>query len=66
MHPAIKMIVGFLILAAGLYWYATDVPYMGATLSALKTVLAGTIGVVLILLGLLIVWIEYEEMKYQS
>ncbi|MBI5332580.1 MAG: hypothetical protein HZB65_03335 [Candidatus Aenigmarchaeota archaeon] len=72
MHSGIKMIIGVLILIAGLYWYLADTiaanmasTWLGlSAISALKTVFIGVFGLVLIFVGLLVVWIEYEDLKW--
>ena len=73
MNAGVKMIIGLLIAVAGIYWYAADAlelpgfSVLGTySLSALKTVFFGVFGVFLILLGLLIAWIEYEDMKWEK
>ncbi|MBI4018365.1 MAG: hypothetical protein HY368_02045 [Candidatus Aenigmarchaeota archaeon] len=71
MHSAAKMLIGLLILLAGIYWYASAwVSPNGLfgvnTVSALKTVFFGTFGVFLAFLGLLIAWIEYEDLKWEA
>lgn len=72
MNAAAKLIIGLLIAAAGIYWYAADALEMPGfdvlgnhALAALKTVFFGVFGLFLILLGLLIAWIEYEDMKWE-
>ena len=72
MHSGIKMIIGVLILIAGLYWYLGDAiaanmasTWLGlSAISALKTVFIGVFGLILIFVGLLVVWIEYEDLKW--
>lgn len=73
MHSAIKLIVGLIIALAGLYWYAAD--YVGygvagwlgtAALSALKTVFIGVFGLLLVLVGVIVAWIEWEDLKWQG
>ncbi|MFH0837157.1 MAG: hypothetical protein V1870_03440 [Candidatus Aenigmatarchaeota archaeon] len=72
MHSAIKMIIGVLILIAGLYWYLADAiaanmasTWLGlSAITALKSVFIGVFGLVLIFVGLLVVWIEYEDLKW--
>ncbi len=73
MHSAIKMIVGILILLAGLYWYLADVigtnlaaSWLGSSaITALKSVFIVVFGLVLIFVGLLVIWIEYEDLKWE-
>lgn len=70
-HSAVKLVIGLLILLAGIYWYAASwISPNGLfgvnTASALKTVFFGTFGVFLAFLGLLIAWIEYEDLKWEA
>lgn len=69
MHSALKLIIGLLIFAAGIYWYiGTGIPtWTGdVALQALKTVFIGVFGLFLIFLGLIIAWIEYEDLKWEA
>lgn len=73
MHSAVKLIVGLLIFLAGLYWYLADfigqnlaASWLGhSAISALKTVFIGVFGLVLIFIGALVVWIEYEDLIWE-
>ncbi len=74
MHSAAKLIIGLLIFVAGIYWYVAEVLGMPgvavvlgvtSTFMALKTVFAGLFGLFLIFLGLIIAWIEYEDLKWE-
>ena len=75
MNSAVKMIIGIIVFLAGLYWY-TAAPIFGnggierifgtSTVKAFLTVFAGLFGLVLIFLGLLVAWIEYEDIKWES
>jgi H+/Cl- antiporter ClcA len=72
MNSAVKMIIGLLVAAAGVYWYAADFLKFPAfsvfgtySIEALKTVFFGVFGIFLILFGLLVAWIEYEDMKWE-
>lgn len=60
-----KFVFGVLLFVAGFYWYSGSVPYFANTLSNLKTVFGGVFGVVLIVAGALIAWLEYDEWKTQ-
>lgn len=73
MHSAIKLIIGVIVALAGLYWYVADFFGRGVTgwigtsaLSALKTVFIGVFGLLLIFVGLVVAWIEVEDLKWQS
>ena len=73
MHSAAKMLVGVLILIAGLYWYLADIvnvnlaaSWLGSSaIAALKSVFIGIFGLVLVFVGLLVMWIEYEDLKWE-
>jgi preprotein translocase subunit SecG len=70
MNPAVKLIIGLIIFVAGLYWYVQPgiMQIIGVTntLSALATVFAGVFGLILIFIGLIIAWIEYEDLKWEK
>ena len=69
MHSAVKLIIGLIIFAAGIYWYLGTGFYglIGTVaLNALKTVFIGVFGLFLIVLGLIIAWIEYEDLKWEA
>ena len=73
MHSGVKLIIGLIILLAGLYWYGAEIfgmpafePFGVHTVDALKTVFFGTFGLFLIFLGLIIAWIEYEDLKWEA
>ena len=74
MHPAAKLIIGLIIFLAGIYWYAA--PLLGqagiaaalgveSTFSAFVQVFAGLFGLVLIVFGLIVAWIEWEDWKWE-
>ena len=71
MNSSAKMIVGILIFLAGVYWYWPGNAVAGAlgvasTVRAFFTVFAGLFGLVLIFLGLIVTWIEYEDLKWEA
>jgi len=74
-HSAAKLIIGLLIFVAGIYWYVAEVLGMPgvagilrveSTFGAFLTVFAGLFGGFLIFLGLIIAWIEYEDLKWEA
>ncbi len=75
MNSGVKMIIGIIVFLAGLYWY-TAAPVFGnggierifgtSTVHAFLTIFAGLFGIVLIFLGLIVAWIEYEDIKWES
>lgn len=74
MHSGVKLIVGLVILALGLYWYGAPMlghnglqTFLGQnTFRALVTVFSGLFGLLLIFFGLVVAWIEYEDLKWES
>jgi preprotein translocase subunit SecG len=74
MHSGVKLIIGIIIFLIGIYWYAAPLfGHMGlqqffgvSTFRAFVTVFAGLVGVALIVLGLIVAWIEYEDLKWES
>ena len=70
MNSAVKLIIGLLILIAGLVWYLGSFIWPNSfTLQAfqyLKIVFYGVFGLFLIFLGLIIAWIEYEDLKWEA
>ena len=74
MHSAAKLIIGLLIFVAGIYWYVAEalgmpgvatIFHVSSTFQAFLTIFAGVFGVFLIFLGLIIAWIEYEDLKWE-
>jgi hypothetical protein len=68
MNAIVKLIIGILITAAGIAWYAypDGVRALGFAvdpISSLKIIIAGIVGLILIVFGLLLVWIEAEEIR---
>ncbi len=71
MSAILKLIFGLLVLGAGAYWYSpgnlvAPALSVGSTYRAFLTVFAGSFGLVLILFGLIIAWIEYEDIKWEK
>jgi len=71
MHSAVKLIIGLIIFVAGIYWYlpgnaAAAALGVASNVRAFLTVFAGLFGLVLIFLGIIIAWIEYEDLKWES
>lgn len=71
MHAGVKLIVGLLVFLAGVYWYWPGnavAPALGvaSNVKAFLTVFAGLFGLLLIFLGLIVAWIEYEDLKWES
>ena len=74
MHAAAKLVIGILIFLIGVYWYAADyIPeatgWQGIigkkAVSLFIDVFIGTFGLILIIFGLLVAWVEYEDLKWE-
>jgi threonine/homoserine/homoserine lactone efflux protein len=73
MNNTVKMLIGLLILITGIWWYAAPLLGLGGNpifpdilpTKAFATIFSGMFGLVLIFLGLLIAWLEYEDMKWK-
>ncbi len=73
MSAAAKLIIGVIIFLVGIYWYAAPLfgqnfltGIFGSTFHGFIVVFGGLFGVFLILLGLLIAWIEAEDIKWEK
>lgn len=71
MNSGAKLIIGLLIFLAGVYWYYpgnyfAGVLGVGSHVRAFLTVFAGLFGLLLIFAGLIVAWIEYEDLKWES
>lgn len=67
MRPQNKIIIGALLIFGGVYWYSLEMLWgTGLTnLESLAIMVKGGIGVVIFLIGLVVVWIESDELKMQ-
>lgn len=69
MHAAVKLVIGIIIFLAGIYWYAVPsimkVIGIASTRGALAIVFSGLFGLFLIFLGLIVAWIEYEDLRWE-
>lgn len=70
MHAAVKLIVGIIIFLIGLYWYLPGSmvsSFFGrSAFQAFLVVFEGLFGLLLIFLGLIVAWIEYEDLKWEK
>ena len=77
MNAAVKLVIGLVFFVVGVYWYAAPlfghtgisslVPTsIGSTFQAFLVVFFGLFGALLIALGLLVSWIEVEDIKWSS
>ena len=68
MNPVAKLIVGVLMTLAGISWYLfpeaiTSLGFGIDPLSSLKMIISGIVGLGLIIIGIFLVWIEFEEIR---
>ena len=74
MHAAVKIIIGLVLILAGLGLFIDDViPITGTTgtfgihwVNNFVIVLTGVIPIFIIVLGLFVVWLEVDELKAQK
>ncbi len=71
MNPIIKLIVGILITLAGIAWYIfpeaiTSLGFGIDPINSLKMIISGIVGLALIIIGVLLIWIEAEEIREGS
>ena len=67
MHPLAKALVGVFIVIAAVYYIFAGVPgYLKPALPDVITVLNGAIPLFLILLGVFIAWLEWDEWKIEK
>lgn len=68
----VKILVGLLLMVAGVAWYFIKVPLLGGILStgalvpfwrSFLVIFAGFFGVLIFLSGLVLVWLSYDEYK---
>jgi hypothetical protein len=66
MHPLAKAFIGVLIVIAALYYIFAGIPgYLDRALPDVLTVLNGAIPLFVILLGIFIAWLEWDEWKIE-
>ena len=70
MGAALKLIVGLIIFLVGIYWYlpssVVSTFFNGrSAFQAFLVVFQGLFGLGLILFGLIIAWIEFEDIKWE-
>jgi hypothetical protein len=67
MNPFVKLLIGLMLVLSGVSWYIFNkafIPYFGVTsLKALGIVFIGSFGIFLLILGLIVVWVEIEEIR---
>lgn len=71
MNTVVKLIIGVIIFFAGIYWYVAELFGQGfsmygiSTIKSLATVFFGLFGLLLIFVGFVVAWIEYEDIKWE-
>ena len=71
MNSYAKLVIGLVILVVGIYWYAGPLLGQFDTILGVRPTKAfvetfvGTFGLALILLGLIVAWIEMEDIKWE-
>ncbi len=70
MNSVVKMLTGLLIAILGVYWYVANSifgwkPAGFTPAQTLGIVFVGTFGAFLVMFGLLVAWIEYEDIKWE-
>ena len=64
MNNATKMVLGILLMAAGVYWYIGNVPYFGSALwKSFKIVFEGVFGAFVFFIGLIVAWVAWDDYK---
>ena len=62
----VKMLVGIIIFIIGVAWYVPKQYYGIGFLDDLLTLLGGTIGLVLLFVGLIVAWMGYDDYKMDA
>jgi glycerol-3-phosphate acyltransferase PlsY len=82
LHPVVKILIGILLIAAGIYWIlygpsasglnAVLAPYLSflgakpvATWNDFILLLNGALPPLIVLIGIFIVWLEWDEWKIE-
>ncbi|MGC8993437.1 MAG: hypothetical protein ACP5F8_01665 [Candidatus Aenigmatarchaeota archaeon] len=67
MHPLVKALIGVIVVLAALYYVFAGIPgFLKPALPDVITVLNGAIPLFVILLGIFIVWLEWDEWKIEK
>ncbi|MEM5882618.1 MAG: hypothetical protein QXQ77_00015 [Candidatus Aenigmatarchaeota archaeon] len=67
MHPAAKIVIGLILIVASIYYIIKGVPgYFEPGWPALLTVLKGVIPLGVLLIGIFIVWLEWDELRIEK
>lgn len=70
MGPRSKLVIGVLLILFGIWWYVPDTVFSAITpfssltnLQALVALVQGGAGVLAVLIGIFVVWIELDEIR---
>jgi len=67
MHPLVKAFIGVILILASIYYILKGIPgVIAPALGDVITVLNGAIPLFVLLLGVLIVWLEWDEWKIEK
>ncbi|MCJ7450390.1 MAG: hypothetical protein MUP58_01475 [Candidatus Nanohaloarchaeota archaeon QJJ-9] len=67
MNPKSKILIGALMIVAGIYWYSRDILVGGLNnLQSLAILVKGSLGAIVFLIGVFVVWIESDELKMRK
>ena len=67
MHPLAKALVGVVLVVASLYYIIQGIPgLLKPALTDVLVVLNGSIPLFILLLGIFIVWLEWDEWKIEQ
>jgi len=67
MGPIAKLIIGIVLVLIGLYWYLGPIPIIGGVFwPLLLKAFYAMFGLLLILIGAFLAWLEYDEWKTQK
>lgn len=59
----IKMLVGIVILIAGIVWYSGIPGYFSGFWEQLLVLIEGSVGLFLLFVGLIVAWMGYDDYK---
>ena len=68
MGAVLKMVIGLVIFLLGIYWYlpntAVSTFFGRSAFQSFLVVFEGLFGLILIFLGIIVAWIEFEDFKW--
>ncbi|MEM7825244.1 MAG: hypothetical protein QW412_00085 [Candidatus Aenigmatarchaeota archaeon] len=67
MSPILKILFGMVLIAISIYYIIEGIPgYFEPGLPALLTVIKGIVPLGVLLLGIFIVWLEWDELRIEK